>query len=680
MSDMEKVQDIYFGPAPTNTPAGTKIRRWDTAVVGGFIFSVIASFLVLGLLWQPLPILGNPDSHLLSFHFKYWVEIVINLLVSQFFVDESHSYFVYVNQLPFAMVYGRLAVVATTFILAFIITTRALLTPRDQIIHVVGSQLLTGEDAKKVAKSESKKVKPFMKIHKSLSLAKTKWTRHILIYGSVGSGKSQILLPIIQQIFSANHKAILYDIKGDITSYFKNALLISPWDARSAIWDIAKDICTRDAAQEFATAMIPNEGKDPFWSNAGQFLLTGILFSLQVEKGIKWGWKDLSDRCNYDAEKLLALMKKYYPKGANVIADPTSDKTNSVISTLAAMTRLIDDLAFAWGETQGRETFSLREWIRDDYTGKRQIILQAGKGEKLTGAYIAAMINAVVPEIISPAMSADEMGRTLFFVLDEFTSLSKIKIQPLIDKGRDRGCCVVLAFQDIAQVRRVYGADDAKSITSMVGTHIVCQVGAGETREFVANQIIGKRRIATLNTNISTSAGGKATSTSYNEEDRSIIIPSQLTSDLGAQSSSCPAGFAIRALYISGSKMLMLDWDGVNTRAEGFKQQEGYQEAQWVMPSNLIQSQLKPLSEEPEQTEEQEKKKVQDVSIVEVEKVIQDDGKTESANPLSEVLNEHITEAVGLDGLASAATLIDALVSDSKPKPKTKIFVNTITR
>jgi type IV secretory pathway TraG/TraD family ATPase VirD4 len=679
MSEIDKVQDIYFGPAPINIPAGTKIRRWDTALGGGLLVATIFSFLLLLVIWRPLPLLGDIDPSPLKTHFRYWLEILINLASNRFFASESRQYFEYVNQQPFEVIYGRLGIVAATFTATFIWATKAFLTPRDQIIHVGGAQLKSGVDAQRAAKQKSKNAKPFMNVHPSLSLPKTKWTRHLLIYGSVGSGKTQILIPIIQQIVAKDFKAILYDVKGDITSYL-NALLISPWDTRSAIWDIAKDICTRDAAQEFAASMVPNEGKDPFWSNAAQFLLTGILLSLQAEKGLKWGWKELSERCNFNQEKLLALMTKYYPKGANVIADPTSTQTNSVISTLAAYTRLIDDLAFAWGDTTGRELFSLREWIRDDYAGKRQIILQAGKGEKLTSAYIAAMINAVTPEIIS-GLPDDEQGRTLFFVLDEFTSLSKIKIPTLIDKGRSKGVCVILGFQDIAQVRKVYGADDAKSITSMVGTHIVCQVGPGETREFVANQIVGKRRIATLNTNVSMSAGGVARSTAYNEEDRAILIPSQLTSELGPRSSDSPAGFSIRSLYISGSDMLMFDWAGVDTKK--LIKRASFEMAQWVMPNQLIQEQLKASTDDADTSLEADvdKRKVQEVTMVELENAVTTEDKADENNPMAEIFTEVIADELGIGDHAIASAVIDALTSDpAKPKPKAKVFVNTITR
>jgi Type IV secretion-system coupling protein DNA-binding domain len=683
---MEKINNIYFGPAPQNLVPGTKIRRWDTSIGGGFVFALVFSVISILLTWKPLPIFGPVDATHFSAHIKYWFEIILNAVSShQYFEIEAHRYIAYANQIPFPQIYGRLVFGAVMFLVSFAVVTKMLLTPRDQIIHVSGNQLKTGEAALRIAKTETKKAEVFMRVHKLFGLPKTKWTRHMLIYGSVGSGKTQILLPILQQIFEGNHKAILYDVKGDFTSIFNKALLISPWDKRSAIWDLAKDISTRDSAQEFAASLIP-EGKDPFWANAGQFLLTGIIFSLQTEKGQNWGWKDLSERCNYNAEQMLELMKIYYAKGANVIADPTSAQSLSVIATLAGFTRLIDDLAIAWGDTTNRKTFSLLEWIKDDYQGPRQIILQAGKGEKLTGAYIAAMINAVVPEIISPALPDDEKGRTLFFILDEFTSLSKIKIQPLIDKGRSKGCCVILGFQDIAQVRKVYGPDDAKAITSMVATHIVCQVGPGETREFVANQIVGKRRIATLNTNVSKSAGGTATSTSFNEEDRPILIPSQLTSELGGHSSKCATGFAIRALYISGSNMLMLDFEGVD--AKKLITRKSYMEAEWVKPNALIQFQNQIAIKVPqqivdaeiEQVEEVEKKKVLEVTQVEIEMPLlnAEQAQVKTENRLLDAAEHAIDEILG-DGMGSAVSIVLDDLLDSKPKPNLKVSVSTVS-
>lgn len=709
---MEKVQDIFFGPIPTNIPPGTKIRRWDTAIGGGIAVGLMGFLLCVIMLWRPLPLLGEINRNVsLPIHVRYWSEIVLALISGGiFFAENATQYIRAVNLLPFGMIWGRLLIAGSTSLLLSFFITRALLTPRDQIMHVEGARLRTGKDALRQAQWDAEKAlngaKPFMRIHPALPLPKSKWTKHTLIYGGVGAGKTQILIPILRRIFKANRKAILYDVKGDFTSYFNTALLISPWDKRSAIWDIGKDICTRDAAQEFASSIIPSNDKDPFWTNAAQFLMTGVLFSLQAEKGTSWGWQELAERCNFDQTKLYELMQRHYPKGANVIADPASTQTGSVISTLAAYTRLIDDLAVAWGNTEGRKHFSLRDWLRADYAGPRQIILQAGKGEKLTSAYIAAMINAVVPEIISPALADNEKGRTLFFVLDEFTSLSKIKIQPLLDKGRSKGVCCILGFQDIAQVRKVYGQDDAKSITSMVGTHIVCRVGPGETREMIAKQIIGTRRIATLNTNVSTGNATTTTTTSYHEDERPIILPAQLSSDLGVRQDKSPAGFSIRALYLGDGDVLMLDWPGTDTTK--LKKRRSYIEAEWVKPvesskcnvvsasqpdpavlmvaqleseqtSSIVEPDISPLPESTTQTTNEVL-----AVISESPQPLKQATLSESPEPLTEATGELLAGVLGGSGaemVMSLGAALDVLTSSpAVQKSKVKVFTGNVSR
>ncbi|WP_434127409.1 type IV secretion system DNA-binding domain-containing protein, partial [Enterococcus faecium] len=88
-------------------------------------------------------------------------------------------------------------------------------------------------------------------------------------------------------------------------------------------------------------------------------------------------------------------------------------------------TRLIDDLATAWPKV-GKRRFSMTEWIRDAYTGRKQVIVQSGPDPTLTKAYIAAMINVAVPDLIGPGLPDNEGGRGLYFVFDELTSAGRL--------------------------------------------------------------------------------------------------------------------------------------------------------------------------------------------------------------------------------------------------------------
>ncbi|MDT9702874.1 type IV secretion system DNA-binding domain-containing protein, partial [Streptomyces sp. P17] len=81
---------------------------------------------------------------------------------------------------------------------------------------------------------------------------------------------------------------------------------------------------------------------------------------------------------------------------------PDSNTTSSCIAVLANGTAVIERLALAWPERTPGQMFSMLDWIKDDYTGCKQVIVQSGPDEVLTKAYISAMINVAVPEIIGP--------------------------------------------------------------------------------------------------------------------------------------------------------------------------------------------------------------------------------------------------------------------------------------
>ncbi|WP_309143011.1 type IV secretion system DNA-binding domain-containing protein, partial [Streptomyces javensis] len=117
------------------------------------------------------------------------------------------------------------------------------------------------------------------------------------------------------------------------------------------------------------------------------------------------------------------------------MANPDSNTTSSCMAVLANGTAVIERLALAWPERKSDRMFSMLDWIKDDYTGRKQVIVQSGPDEVLARSYISAMINCAVPEIISPSLPDDEAGRLLGFFFDELTSAGKLNIEPLLALG-----------------------------------------------------------------------------------------------------------------------------------------------------------------------------------------------------------------------------------------------------
>lgn len=526
-----------FGRPPANLAPSIFVRRWDHALIVGLVAAGVVYALASLVAW-PDPLAGALDGlRLLAWLLTLGTGDPPEILRAVRY-EPGTGWRLAVTLLP-----AWLAGAAGAWLGA---------RPYCHLRHIAGPRLLDGAEASRAAhKAAAAEGAPFMRLG-SMALTKSRWTRHLLIFGGVGSGKTQILLPIVGQIIDARHRAIIYDAKGDFTAYFPAAALLSPWDERSRFWDISRDIRTAAQAATFAAAIIPIEdGGGRYWSTAAQQLLLGTVRGLAAELGPgRWGWRTLADRLAQSQTDFLARLREDYARALPLISD-ASQGAGGVLATLAAYTRPIDDLATAWGNGEGRRPWSAAAWAADGFQGRPAVILQGGPDHALTRAYVGAIVDLLVPEVLS--LPDDEHGRSLFFVLDELPSLGRLNIQPLIDRGRSKGVCVIAGLQDLAQLRSTYGEHQAQALQAMIGTTVVCRLAQGQTRDQVAESF-GRARVAILSP-----AGGPT-----HEETRAAVPSSELSAIGPFRTRKHAAGFAIRAIVGGlGDDALRLDFPGV---------------------------------------------------------------------------------------------------------------------
>ena len=540
-------RDVFSPLEAANASASEYIRCWDQGLfAGAFVFAIVFAA-ALWTYWT----LASPTLGVLAS-----LQAVADALIRIATQGGSGS-FEGVRQAPSSAA-GAIA----SFVLAGLagIWTGAIVArPINRVRHLEGPRLLEDKEALELARRLTTS-DAWVYLHPSLGLSKFVWNRHVLITGGVGAGKTQILWGVMSQILEMGkygRKAFIFDSKGDYTAAIEEAVIISPWDARSYAWDLCADISTPESAAIFAQSMIPvKEGE--FFGPAAQEILIGVLLELmhdwQHEK-IRWDWSTLSQRLNLPAEELKSIMARHHPPGHRLLEDPTSTTALNILQTVSAHTRPIEQLAIAWGGK--KRQLSLRKWAAEGYNGRRQIVAQGGPDPDLTRRCISAMINTLIPEVISPALPDDEQ-RALVFLLDEFPSLGKINVAPLIDKGRSKGCVVILGYQSIEQIKDIYGNNFANGLTTMCGTHIVCQTFMGDTQELIAGHF-GKRRVAVT----SFSAGASGISATQHEEQRQVVPPSLLATGLGPV--RYPNGkFEIRAIVETGGcDPMLLTWQGV---------------------------------------------------------------------------------------------------------------------
>jgi hypothetical protein len=178
-------------------------------------------------------------------------------------------------------------------------------------------------------------------------------SQHMMITGTTGSGKSNAITHLIQQIREQGEQAIIVDTTGIIFAKFfeeQNDILLNPLDQRSVSWNLWKEILSPQLCDEIASSLIPENPYDSFWNASAKQVFSECLKLLIRQK-----------KTSYQALLNLTLnmpLKEMFMnlQGTSVasLMDPSLEKTSlSIRATLSLYLRI-----FEWLEDQ-EEGFSI---------------------------------------------------------------------------------------------------------------------------------------------------------------------------------------------------------------------------------------------------------------------------------------------------------------------------------
>ncbi len=123
--------------------------------------------------------------------------------------------------------------------------------------------------------------------------------QHLLVHGTVGMGKSQLIMKLMDGLRARGDRVIVYDKGCTFTeSYFQESsdVLLNPFDARCANWDLWAEAPRDELLENMAESLIPMHGEsDPFWVNAARTVLSSAASKMRHDP-------------NRSLEKLLRLL------------------------------------------------------------------------------------------------------------------------------------------------------------------------------------------------------------------------------------------------------------------------------------------------------------------------------------------------------------------------------------
>jgi len=486
------------------------------------------------------------------------------------------------------------------FLVAFALALRLEQAPA-RIVR--GRRYLKGGAAraalKAASRAERRRFGKGLEFPRGIAMSLERETRHFLVWGSVGAGKTQAMLHLMRAALDRGDKLLVLDTKGDMTASLPDPILIAPQDARSSIWNVAADCRTKQDARELAARLIPASA-DPMWSDAAREVLVACLAHLQATKPGAWTWEDLRTIAVKDAAALFEIARRVHPEAMRLLADPQSRTTHSVLATLSAHMNVVGALADAWpddarelgganapagapddpstapstppalpandtnaedadetakderttdeargtqGEAERRARFSIVDWLHFEEPARPLILQRDGKYPELSNAWIGGLLGLLASAVGSPSLS-ESSSRRLWLFLDEFPQLPRMgEFTTFMDVGRSKGVVVVLGAQDIAQIRAIYGRERADSWIGLVGTQIITRLNPGRGAE-EASLIIGDQETEKRVRSVTTVGTSSTVTESLHREMRRAVTAAELSTRLG------PRRRGVRVLFL----------------------------------------------------------------------------------------------------------------------------------
>ena len=354
----------------------------------------------------------------------------------------------------------------------------------------------------------------------NLVLNKDILSKHLMMIGGTGCGKSNVFYHIVSQLkrnMGPNDVMIIFDTKEDYYKLFfdpqKDCLIGNSlaYQDKSKAWNLFREILSdgrTDKAidqntQEMSWSIFReaiDKSKDPFFPNAARDLFAAVVRCI-----IKKGFED-TDYMNasfYNSElkkafeecdifDIKALIESY-PEFSSVlsyIGDGTSGQALGVYAELQSTVRKILTGVFA-----EKGAFSMRNFVRE--RGGRTLFVEY---DLAIGNMLAPMYSLLFDLALKEAMGRDAEGKNgpegnVYFICDEFKLLPFLQhIEDGVNFGRSLGVKVLAGLQSVNQLTEAYGEYRGKNILAGFSTVFGFKANDTFTREYLS-ELFGKNYV-----------------------------------------------------------------------------------------------------------------------------------------------------------------------------------------
>ncbi|MEM5854485.1 MAG: type IV secretion system DNA-binding domain-containing protein [Candidatus Aenigmatarchaeota archaeon] len=323
----------------------------------------------------------------------------------------------------------------------------------------------------------------------SIPVPRSAECRHFLILGRSGTGKTRLIYSFLEKLRKRKDSiVIIYDFKGDYVSCFYESgdLLFNPLDTRTIHWCPLSEIHAISDIDSIATSLIPpSRGDDKFWVDGARDVLASLAYIVFTRFGTSntelFNLTSLNERETLGVVTQAVNEGVEYAKRAVGYLEQGQEKGAKVAGDILATMRQYTNCFFYMRHL--RSEFSISEFLSSS-SGKILFLVGFPKLRDTLRPLFSLFVDLFIKAVLS---LPEDNERRIFLVLDEFATLQRLtSIVQGLEQGRSKGMGIVIALQDINQLRRIYQDDTANSIVNNCSAVVTFALNDPASQEYMS--------------------------------------------------------------------------------------------------------------------------------------------------------------------------------------------------
>lgn len=340
-------------------------------------------------------------------------------------------------------------------------------------------------------------------------------SKHCLLLGSTGSGKTNFIYHLISQLkpkLSMDDVMIIFDTKGDYLERFGTATdaVISNGPAHRgtvAYWNIYREIIA-DGWTDSSIVLNANEiawslFQDAIEKNSGQLFFPKAardLLSAVLIHFLRIGGDDLAFKAKYYNNKALRrYLDRATPEKLNAILRGEDDlsavryylgkrENNQGLGVFAELQQTVRNVFTGAFAEHG--DFSVRNFVREK--GGRCLFIEY---DLTAGSVLTPVYRLLIDLALKEAMGLRRGNGNVYVICDEFRLLPYLQhIEDAVNFGRSMGVKVVAGLQSVSQLYGLYGESRGRSIASGFSTVVSFHLNDVVSRNYI-RELYGKNLV-----------------------------------------------------------------------------------------------------------------------------------------------------------------------------------------